>query len=418
MKGARKKRGTRGRARRLASHVWALSASMTTLIGAGVALGDTPATLVGPDLLPRRVSVQGLGDGAVSYFDANKKYATQPMAGVVQMRDVGDAEAPAPATAAAAWVVELIDGQRLTGDSAPAAEGQSLTWSHPLLGKVALKLDDLQSIAAAGADLSPLDRPEPGDRLLLANGDIVRGFVSGFKSGALEVKTQGGATVALPLERVKAVRFANPSRAGRDGSHMVWLDDSSRVSATELTIGEDQLKFESPLASAPAAAPGSEEKKPAAKRTVTMPLAKISRIDFASPSGRLVPLAGLAATTVGGGEVFGMAVAPRVKGDAVALHAPVTVKYELPAGAQRFAAEASLDTSNAAGADPVAWADFDVVASVDGKEMGRWNISGKNPIAAINFEAKGAALTIELVPGINGPVLDRLKLSNAVVLVK
>lgn len=388
--------------------VFAGAALVAALAAAAGAV--TEATLIGPDLQPRRVSLQGMDQGSLSFFDAQRHYASEPVNKYVEIRAIGPG-APAEGGQGEPAALDLADGQRLTGRwLGGQGDGQALQWDHPFLGKVTVNLEDLRALSLSGPP------PEAGatavDRVKLANGDVVEGFVSSVGAGGIEIKPAGGApAVVLPVERIKSLRLAGtPREEARTNHMMVWLHDSSRLRATEATIADDQLRIKTPLVPA---APGA-----LAEPVVTIPLAKVARIELAGAAGRLVELAGLEASLVSGGDVFGLPLRPRVEKGQIFLHAPVVVKYNLPAGAQRFAAEALLDVAPDEAADAQAWADFEVVLRVDAKEVGRWHITGKEPSATINVPAVGSMMTLELLPGVNGPILDRLRLTGAAVLVR
>jgi hypothetical protein len=400
------------------------------------ALAVTPATLIGPDLQPRAVKVQALGDGKITYFDAERRLQIESTASLLQVRfgsdgrdgrdaASGEVEAAAPGNvpprldspaktaidppapagkepavkAVSAARVDLIDGQRLVASPAGADDdGQTLWFDHPILGKVAVKLDAIQRLLLDPA-VSVATTPA-ADRVLLANGDALEGFVVAIKPGGVELQQGNAKPFLLPLDRVKAVLLTNPPAKADKPVNVVVLRDGTRLTCGEPTIASDML-------TATAALTG---------KALTLPLAGVDRIELASPRGRLMDLAELPMKVTAGGEVFGLPMAPRVEGHVLRLHAPVTVELELPPGAVRLAAVAELDADGKA-ADDSSWASYFVhLKAADA--LGRHAIHADQPRIHINVPISGRTLTITLDPGANGPVMDRLRLREAVVFVE
>lgn len=514
----------------------AATVAMLVTMGFGSsARAATPAVLVGPDLSPRVISLQGISEGSLSFFDTDRRYRSEALEDFVQLRDVGQARAesadaaprPAPAVAvtpgsgattapatapAGDGAVELIDGQRLTGRFVDAdKDGQKFTWSHALIGSVALNLDHVRSITLRarpaapapatpaapgnagapggpgaarqaeqpdpahavnnpaganrpGAGLPPAAGPVPNralglelnaavarmqppqpvvppplpatarpaapeapkpdpevdgvvvgatapsnDRVELINGDALEGFVTAISARGLELKTAEGAqSVSLPLERVWRVTLTNPMREGRATRHRVWLRDGSRLLVTSLAVAGQELRLQAALA------PGA---------AASTPVSDLRRIDFAGKAGAAVPLASLA-PAVSGGEAFGVPAPPRVLGESLRVHAPVTLGFELPPGASRLAGQILLDATPEPGQEAAQaeaqvrqWADFDVIFRLDDKPIARAHLDGQHPRAEINIPLDGRRLTIELTQGANGPVMDRALLRDFQMLV-
>ncbi|MEE9211046.1 MAG: hypothetical protein V3U29_00145 [Phycisphaeraceae bacterium] len=388
---------------------------MTAVTFNFAAIATTPAVLIGADLEPQRISVQSLRDGVLHYFDADRNLRSEPIDRFLQLRQINngaqqrgrDAGEPTPS------VIELIDGQRLVGKLTGADDaGQTLYWSHPLLGEVRVRLKDTAALLLDGS-LGPV-AAAAADVVLLTNGDRLEGFVVTIHSDALRFQPPGGAGPALdlPMSRVGAVILANPLTPPRDRStdtHMVHLTDGSRLLARNIEIARDRLTMRTMLHTD---APESG-----------IELAHIRRIDVASADSRLVDLADRPYEVVAGGEVFTLPMPPRTVGSAIWMHAPVTVRYQLPPGTTRFAANAHLADDVHDPARSVVPGRFIVRLYVDGAPAGRYEIGGDQPgkgrPVRINLPVKpgSSGLTIELDPAAGGPVLDRLVLRNAVLLV-
>lgn len=363
----------------------------------------TPVILIGPDLKPRQVNLQALGDGRMSFFDAERTLQVESVGAVLQIRFPVDAavkveESTVASAKPQAVFIELIDGQRIVGKFLGSDDqGQKLRFQHAALAEVTISLDKVARLSFDGVQHS---RPSPREDVVrLTNGDELTGFVLSVKEAGIEVQQGKTKPFVLPGDRVTGLHLANPMQRPADRQHLIWLRDGSRVLASEVTISAEKFTLSTSLAS---------------KSPITLPLAAVARIELASLEGRLIDLAELPLSITAGGKVFGVPMSPRIEGDMLRLHAPITVEFTLPAGAKRFAAIAELDAEG----EDVSLADF-LVSVLSGSETtARHAITGKQPRAEINAALTGKTLTITLDPAAHGPVLDRLRLRDAVVFVE
>ncbi|MFW6059372.1 MAG: hypothetical protein ACODAQ_04280 [Phycisphaeraceae bacterium] len=369
----------------------------------------TPAVLVDDELQAQRVRVTGLNGERISYFDAQRRLRTESIEQVVQLRAIGDErETVSVAPTAALPVPEgaalvLADGQRLAGEWIGASDdGNALRWRHPLLGEVSIALDRLRGwrVGDAEADVEiALDDPPAEDRVVLSNGDALSGFVTQVDEAGLSLQ-QGDdpEPIALPRERIAGVVLANPASVEAGTAHRVVLADGSAMDGHDLTMRSEQVRFEPVL--------GDGEPIAAA-------LTQVKRIDFTGTGRRLVALSACE-RQVSGGDVFGLAMLPRVAADgALWLHAPVTVVFTLPSGAERLAMRAELADEPAA---VLEWADLELVVTMEDQTR-RFRLNREQPTASLDMAVAARSLRLELLAGVNGPVLDRLWLRDAVVLV-
>lgn len=367
----------------------ALLLCVTTHAYAGVR-----AQLVGPNLDAQPVTLQSLRGDTVSYFGEDRAYQRSPVSAFLQLRIVEERAEPE-----ATGMLTLTDGQRIAGEWLGGADdGQAIRWKHPALGEMRFSLERTSRWRGPGAIGSP--PRELDDRVELANGDVLRGFV--LAAGAeLSVQMQmdgGPQTVKVDMARISRVNLANPPALPQDPQrHVVHLADGSQVRVVELTIEDDRFTV----------------RRTADDEPIAAPLSDLLRVDFAAAGLAVADVADLERRTTGG-SVFGMTLKPRLHGTTLHLHAPMTVTFTLPDGAKRFAATAELD---AGPHEPAAWASFDVIVRAGGDEIARHTISASQPRAAINLTLDGATtLTLDLEPGVNGPIMDRLRLRDAVVL--
>ena len=381
----------------------------------------TPALLIGPDLKPREVKLQAVSAGKLSYFDDERRLQVESAANVLQIRMLSvdppadgekpreapaaattpppkiDKPAEAPATPAPPAVVELIDGQRIIARfTSTDADGQKLTFEHAALGAVAINLDRVSRLFLDGVAAT---KPTPAkDQVILANGDALEGFVAAMKKDTIELQQDAGKSIALPTERVKALLLANPIVRAAQPQSVVWLRDGSRLIAEQADIEADKLQLRAAIAGG---------------KALSLPLTQIARLELPSRRGRLIDLADLPMTVKAGGSVFGLPMPPRVEGGAIRLHAPVTVEFALPAGAGKLAALAEIDADG----ESIAWSDFAVNCSA-GDAKARAALSAAQPRGELLMDLFGPTLTISLDPAANGPVMDRLRLREAMVFVQ
>jgi hypothetical protein len=427
---------------------WVLSAT-------GTAQAAAPATIIGPDLKPRAVTLQGLGGERVSFFDSDRTLQVEPIGGVLRIlfdhsaaaKEEEAKPAGGPADAAAGKdaakqgqdeasinvlsflrlhrkpeatevkvvpgseppkvitpppaVLELTDGERFIGQITAEGDGSKLHWQSFALGRLTV---DLERIRMLAFDTQVRVTGTPAtDRLLLANGDALEGFVVTIEPSGVTFQPAGGRdALKLATGRVHAVHMANPLVRDAKG-HVVWLDDGSRVRVQNLSITGDTLTATPLLGGAGA--------------TLNIPLERVNRIDLDSLTGRLTDLADVNYDVTEGGQVFGLNMPPRLDGQTLWLHAPVTVRYRLPAGTQRLSAKLALAPVSEAERAYAKWADVDVVLKSEGQTLGRFHLDATRPSMPVNVPLHGGTLTLELDPAANGPVMDRVVVQDAVLFV-
>ncbi len=368
------------------------------------------ATAVGLDLRRQPIRIHRLADDKLRFFDGSRQLRVKPIDQFVQLLiDAPEDQAAAQADRGGA-ALSLTDGQRLVGTWFGADEdGQTLRLRHPALGPIGVQLERVRRFVPPGHDATAngfASEPAGVDWVQLVNGDVLEGFVASIHTSHVRIELAGGAEpIDVPLERVRSVSLANDEKPELAAVDRLVLRDGSRVHASQLRIESgDQLTF--------TRVEGNELKSAA----VTIDLSRVARIDLGSSGQRLVDLHELPLRVVAGGEVFGVPMPPRVIDGGFWLHAPVTVRFELPAGAVRFAAQADLEAGDG-GDRPSSWSDLIVKVAVDGKTEARVHLHAGAPRAALTGAAEGKILTIELEPGTYGPVMDRVLLRQAVVLV-
>ena len=386
--------------------VWCLFASLFAPLATAV----TPATLVDARLETEAIQLATVRDGVVVYFDRERRLREAPLRDFVQIRSIGPSVSRDTGEQAAPARIELIDGlslpgQWLRGDD----DGQRFVWEHSRFGEMEVPLEDLVSLTLVGEPI-----PAEGvvaDRVRLVNGDELTGFVAGVTEQGLSLIPDGGSEpIVLPVDRIGAVRLANAVEPASDADR-VTLRDGTVLMARGIVITSGELRFDAALPGRP-------------MQPVALPLLEVARIELTAGGARLIDLGSLPREVTGGGEVFGLSMPPRFAPASAQLHAPLTLRFELPPGASRFAVEATLPLGPGAPPRLLDHADLELVCRMDGGptlERRRFNADQPNHTINLALPAAGddvdRSLILELDPGVDGPIFDRLELSHPILLV-
>ena len=171
------------------------------------------AVVVGPDLQPRPINLQSIGGGLLTYFDADRRLQAHPIDSVLQVRRIGGKTLGRGLSETGGSVL-LTDGQRVAGKwRGGADDGQTVRWDHPLLGRVVIGLDrvaEIQTAASGGVGRSRVALD--ADRVVLANGDVLLGYVRAMEQQAVLFQVSGqGQPMRLPIVRIRTVSM-QPAR--------------------------------------------------------------------------------------------------------------------------------------------------------------------------------------------------------------
>lgn len=299
----------------------------------------------------------------------------------------------------------ISDGQRLPGTldlDAPTGTG-NVAWKHPWLDSVSVPLERVSAVLLRPAATRP--QPARSDVVELINGDRLEGFVTSIADPiVIEIEIAGAQQeVRIPLERAAAVALVTPRQTPE--GRRVWLTDGTVLDLEHLAIGEDgYVRMQTAWVEARPEPP-------------QVRLDSVTAVLF--DPRRMIPLTNLSPSAIEGPPTRYVVPAPRALDPDVPLglgrleyRGPLLVRYILPRGAARFAAEASLADSARD------WGDLVLVIRDDDEEIYRRHLSGENPADSINVAIKGSELTIELLPGAYGPVQDRLVLERAMLLIE
>ncbi|MEM9414369.1 MAG: hypothetical protein AAGA29_02675 [Planctomycetota bacterium] len=336
-------------------------------------------------------------------------------------------------------VLATTDGQRIVGRSGqrlrPAiGDAESVGWRGvDGLPTVAVSLDDLAWVVLDPA-VAPPSAPPGDDVLVLTNGERLTGFVDALGLDAVGfVPDYANDPLSIQPARVAALFMSNQWSAFDGPSIFATLASGSRwrcslgtleVAGVGGVVGLRSALEDVAEGAEPALTPvrlGVSETDTETQRGWPV----VTRLDFQVGRHRMVPLSSLTMTEVEPAEPFGVSMPTRRTADgSVALHAPVAVAFDLPDGAARLSAKVVLALGDDIPEDRRAWAGCVVVVAVGEAVLARMTIDHEQPEHTANVElpesaVPGAArtLTIRIEEGVNGPILDRVELRDAEVIV-
>ncbi len=412
-----------------------------------------PRVLLDRQLHERAVLLAGLDGRTIMYTDAagllRNESVAEYLAIIPPLEPAAPARPPAPANGhrepelppARAWsVIDLADGERFFGDVAPAAAAKdSIRWSHPVLGQMEFKIDQVRRIrldmppAGSWSKPVPVLAPDTKDDLVIfANGDRLSGFVEGLTGLPRELRLTSsekgagaGGARTIKLDVVREVVFANPPQSIPARSTLVWLKDGSVIACRAVKSGRlGELTLNLSLQ--------DSEASPSDVTADPRPAGALRLDDLqgaAFEPGALVPLCSLPPVEqkpVGDRRwtrPIAIADADRAvlgAGD-IELPGPLSVEWDLPPGATHLGADAELPRQM------WTWGDCQVVVSALGSgsgasaetELFRSRLNADQPHARIAVAVAGAKrLRIRIEPGAFGPVQNRVVLRRPLLLIE
>jgi hypothetical protein len=205
------------------------------------AAGAADWTLTGADFKTQPVELIAVEQGGVRVKDHTGAERLVVNDQFLQVERTS-AAAP-PAEGAGAFMLHLAGGDRVGGEPL-RIDGDQLVWKNPAVGELAVPLSRLIAMTKPAKPAPEGARTE--DVVKLGNGDAVRGIITGIGDGSLNVKTDAGDTVPVPVGSVESVQFAATPGAGNaaaDRGYRVRLDDGSSIVAESLKIAGDTVEL-------------------------------------------------------------------------------------------------------------------------------------------------------------------------------
>ncbi len=398
----------------------------------------TRRVLIGADLSRQSVMIDRIDAATIGVVDARGVRRSVPASDVLAMYAE---RMPRRVTVEGARAVGLTDGQMLVGSvGSIAGDADAMLVRHPVLGEMRVTLD--QTMWITGADAPALTPATGDDTVVLANGDLLTGFVGGIVRGedgsaAVEFEPATGSPLEVGLKSVLSVVIANGAEPAR--GPRIWLADGSSVALREIGPAggaEAGIVRVSPvLAVARSGDPTATEGDQAAEvnaeaATLAAPgsLVLDHVVGWMPEAGRLVALAGLKVVSVEPtaprpwteGPVLGDAARSALGAADVLLPGPSRIEWELPAGADGLTCEVTLPEAYRD------WGDCEVVILTGGGSGGvmaeRWRgrVHAENPTlpVAIEMADRPTRLIVAVEAGAFGPVQDRPTLVTPLVRIR
>lgn len=386
------------------------------------------ALLYGPTLEPVPIVLIAIDSetSRVEYLDAEGERHTAGFDQVVRLSFPVEASAEEPPGPRLA----TTDGQVIVGRAGQGLVGVAgssdvLRWRDADgMRAVEVSLDDLAWVTLLPGMEPPAVQPTD-DVLLLPTGESLVGFVDAVEVGGVAFVI-GETDTALTIEptRVAGLWIANPMRAAPEPAVVLTTRSGSRWRGA-LGRSGGAAAFSTPMTQPVSGAEGLPVWQPvrlgeADHAGEDWPV--VTRLDLPWAGRRLLPMADLPMEVVDGGAYFGVPAPPECRaGGAIALHAPITAAFDLPAAARRVVMTLELDRSDDLPEERYAWAGCVAVVRLGATELARVTIDAEQDTHRLNLALPsatgGRALTLALEEGVNGPVLDRVLLRDAEVLV-
>lgn len=384
------------------------------------ALGNT-ATLLGPDLEPVWVEIRTISPEWIRLDNGPGDAMILKPEQVLRLTLNGSERSTPDAGSA---VLTLRDGQVLVGTLVASNDDEAVRIKLDANRAVQVPLDELLSLAIKQNAKTPA--VDEDDALLLATGEVLTGFVETFTKDAVGfVVGDADDVIEIPMQRIQALSIANKPRpveakpgmlrvTTTEGSVLLVEDATLTPSAPDkparVLIGASSLPI---LASRSA----DEGVSTAASSQLTLPLERVVTIEPVSTKVSLTSLSKVEWDVVDGGEVFGVGMPPRVAPEgAIHLHAPVTLGFDLPKGVRRLAFTAAMDLDKNVPEVRRGMAGCELVVYDGDNAVARHTLTPDGPAKRLNVPLTGD-LRIALEAGVNGPVLDRVILTQAELLV-
>lgn len=383
---------------------------------ANIERGEGSFLLVTRDAQVREIRLAAISDQSMVIMDANRGWVTLDLKQCVALLGHDAASSESTARPARGMVV-LADGQRLPGEAVTGAKApaDTLAWNHPWLGRIDVPFNLIASVLLAADAVAPA--PGNADVVLTANGDRQEGLVTAIGE-VVTLDVGEGANrqaVNIPLDRVTAITMIAPRQAG--SGRRVWFTEGTVLDVRSIAVGDDGYVR---MTGGTLLAQDSGGGGPVGANQPSTAPPRVGLSDIAAmlfDRDTLLPLASLTPSRVEGPATRYVLPRPALLEPDAALglstiefSGPLVTRYALPAGCQRFIAEAELPR------DMREWGDCELIVRSDDEQVFRAHLNAMTPMASINAPLKGRELTIEVTAGAHGPIQDLVRLHRPMLL--
>jgi hypothetical protein len=203
-------------------------------------------SLTTADFRRQAISLKSLDDSGAKVvpFGATEP-TTIPLDKLLQL-DRGPSNAQ---QARGSWTILLANGDRVGGDPVSIAN-DALALKSPSAGQLSVPLKDIRDLyrghevpTKPTGPAAEENRTE--DVVLLANGDNVRGIVTGLAQNKVTLKTAAGDELPIDLNTIKSIHLASAGKSQPAGrrAFRVQLSDGSVVTAPKIKIDANRLQL-------------------------------------------------------------------------------------------------------------------------------------------------------------------------------
>ena len=304
-----------------------------------------------------------------------------------------------------------------------------LRWMHPWLGPIAIDLERTRSIEIEASRRETIPRESEGDRVLLANGDVIEGLVTELDRDCVVESLDDGSIRRVPLEVVARIDLLesdqNPGTIRLEARDGTVVDvERFRVAPTSL---REQARRED-VATIAIVRGRDQDLADASSKEIPLPLRDFSAIVFGP--ARIESLASLdpqiepiETRQASGGDAANTATerfwipAPARAEESTPI-ADRDVEFSGPARIRYRVAKGSVLSTTAILPDTMRrFGDFELVLFDGRREILRHRFSHEAPRLEIAAPITSGELVLELHEGRYGPVQDRLRFESALLIV-
>jgi hypothetical protein len=379
---------------RISSRAGLVGTIVVCLMGAAAARAETAWVLTTADFQRQGVDLVSLDGGGAVVRSEKGEQRTVPLEDFLQLeRTAGAHDVPGKFT------LYLASGDRISGEPVGVKDEQ-LQWKSAGVGELTIPIRQIAAFAkAAGQTLANLDETRLEDTVRLANGDTVKGIVTGMDASSVSVQV-GGDESKVPMETVTSIYFASSGKVALPAgtAFRVRIADGSTVVAPKVNWSAGQVT----LTLADGSTRKMDASKVAALEQMNGPVSWLSSRD---------PIENIQTPFLG--EPWPARMDKSVRGDpirfgdrlftrGIGVHSYSRLTYALDGGWQAFRTSYAID-----GDEP--YADVTVRIKLDGKvvhEQIGFKAGVLSPVVSVDLQG-AKALTLEVDYGASDDTQDR-----------
>ena len=394
-----------------------------------------PMMMTDHTLTTSRIYVLAMDDQHLVYYDQQQRLRKLNLNKLVQLQSAGYRPLSLPNDIG---LIEFADGQRLLGHLKARSNetkdtiATSFYWDSmigvqttpqnisvfddrcerkPIVSSrykrtIPVGLDDVRSIQFQHSPTPASNAQVTGDTITMQNGETLTGFILGFDADNLQLQQDSGQLLNVGLPQIASIRLLQDVSLCR-ADFTVELIDGSRLHAAKISFNKDTLRMKVSLT-------GQSEDE------LQLPITFLKQLRILKHGYQLMPLRKLPMTITKQSQVFGLQHSPTWTASNLKLHAPTNIRFKLPKHAVNFAATVRLDTTNPNEAPQVLkWANMRLTIQPElSTNPSILQIDAANQTHQIQIDLQASTwIELNLDQAANGPIMDRLRLDDAHVLI-